>query len=75
MKDRNRTDLAEIERLQIGCEQTGHESDALTSQLKTLEFEISKGVNHTEELNRTIEKKTYELKQKEQHLSDCGREI
>jgi hypothetical protein len=26
-------------------------------------------------LNRTIEHKTYELKQKEQHLFDCGREI
>ena len=59
----------------MGCEQGKHESDALTGQLKTLEFEISKTINHTEELNRTIEQKSYELKQKEQHLSDGGREI
>lgn len=65
MKERNRSDLAEIERLHIGCEQAGHESDALTGQLKTLEFEISKTMNHSEEVNRTIEQKSYELKQKE----------
>jgi len=54
--------LVEIERLHVGCEAAKNEGDALNAQLKTLEFEISKTINNTEELNRVIEQKTHELK-------------
>jgi chromosome segregation ATPase len=44
-------------------------------QVRALEFETSKIVNRTEELNRQIDQKTYELKQREQQVKEFEREM
>ena len=47
----------------------------LASQGFILEFEISKALNQVEELNRSIDQKTFDLKNKEQALNEADREI
>lgn len=55
LRDRNRDDLQEIDRLAMTCEQADRHSDELTSQLRQAEFDISKSLNKVEELNRSID--------------------
>jgi hypothetical protein len=55
LRDRNRDDLQEIDRLAMTCEQADRLSDELTSQLRQAEFDISKSLNKVEELNRSID--------------------
>jgi len=55
LRDRNRDDLQEIDRIAMTCEQADRHSDELTSQLRQVEFDISKSVNKVEELNRAID--------------------
>jgi len=43
--------------------------------VRSLEFEISKALNRTEDLNRQLEQKQYETKQKEAAVHDCEREM
>jgi len=40
-----------------------------------MEFEISKSLNRTEDLNRQLDQKQYEMKQKEQAVGECEREM
>lgn len=75
IRERNREDLSEIDRLTLACEQADRAGDELSGELRNLEFEISKTLNRVEELNREIDQKSFDLKGKEQQLDDCEREI
>ena len=56
-------------------EQADRTGEELSADLRALEFEISKTLNRVEDLNRQIDGKTNDLKNKEQQLEDCEREI
>ena len=56
-------------------DQANQQGEELSAQVRTLEFEISKTLNRTEDLNRQLDQKQYEMKQKEQAVSECEREI
>lgn len=75
MRERNREDLEEIDRLTVANEVKANEGNDLGSHIRTLEFEISKSLNKVEEMNRVIDQKTFDLKSKEQQLEDADREI
>ena len=66
LRERNREDLEEIDRLTVANEVKQNEGNDLASHIRTLEFEISKSLNKVEELNRLIDQKTFDLKAKEQ---------
>lgn len=65
LRERNRQDLEEIDRLTVANEIKNNEGNDLASHIRTLEFEISKALNKVEELNRAIDQKTFDLKAKE----------
>lgn len=69
------SDMQEIERLNLQNDQANQQGEELSAQVRTLEFEISKTLNRTEDLNRQLDQKQYEMKQKEQAVSECEREI
>ena len=56
-------------------EQRANEGNDLQNHIRSLEFEISKALNQVEELNRSIDQKTFDLKNKEQALNEADREI
>ena len=62
MRERNREDLSEVDRLGAANDQAERAGEELTAELRGLEFEISKTLNRVEELNREIESKSTELR-------------
>ena len=75
MRDRNREDLEEIDRLNMTNEMKQKEGQDLSGHIRSLEFEISKQLNTVQEMNRLIDQKTLDLKGKEVSLADADREI
>ncbi len=65
LRERNREDLEEIDRLNVANEVKANEGNDLSGHIRNLEFEISKSLNQVEELNRHIDQKTFDLKSKE----------
>lgn len=74
IRDRNREDASEIERLNVQNDQKGKESVELTGKIRGLEYDIAKSLSRIEELNRVLDQKTYELKTKEQQLQEAESE-
>lgn len=46
----------------------------LNGKIRTLEYEIAKSLSRIDELNRVLEQKGYELKQKENQLAEAESE-
>lgn len=57
LRERNREDLQEVERLTLGNDQKCAEGQELVNHIRSLEFDISKSLNTIEELNRLIDQK------------------
>ncbi len=55
LRERNMNDLQEIERLNMQNEQATNQGEDLSSQVRALEFEISKSLNKTEDMNRQLD--------------------
>lgn len=55
LRERNREDLEEIDRLNVANEVKANEGNDLSGHIRSLEFEISKALNQVEELNRTLD--------------------
>lgn len=55
LREHNRQDLEEIDRLNGVTEQRNNEGNDLCNHIRSLEFEISKALNQVEELNRIID--------------------
>ena len=55
LRERNMNDLQEIERLNMQNEQATNHGEDLSSQVRALEFEISKSLNKTEDMNRQLD--------------------
>lgn len=75
LRERNRQDAEEIEKLNYQNDLKGKESSDLTAQTRTLEFDIQKQLSRIDDLNKLIDSKTFDLKNKEAQLVDCEGEI
>ena len=75
LRERNRQDTEEIDKLNYQNELKSKESSDLTAQTRTLEYDISKQLSRIDDLNKLIDTKTFDLKNKESQLIDCEGEI
>ena len=75
LRERNRQDAEEIDKLNYQNEMKSKESADLTAQTRTLEYDISKQLARIDDLNKLIDSKTFDLKNKEAQLIDCEGEI
>ena len=65
LRERNRQDAEEIDKLNYSNELKSKESADLTAQTRTLEYDISKQLARIDDLNKLIDTKTFDLKNKE----------
>ena len=65
LRERNRQDSEEIDKLNYQNELKSKESADLTAQTRTLEYDISKQLARIDDLNKLIDTKTFDLKNKE----------
>ena len=75
MRERNREDSSDIDKLNMQVEVKGKESVELASKIRTIEYDISKSLGRIEDLNRMMEDKTFALKNKEAALVDAESEL
>ena len=75
LRERNREDLQEIERMTMQNDQKASEGSELANHIRSLEFDISKTLNNIEEMNRMIDQKQYDVKSKEGELAEAETEI
>lgn len=75
LRERNRADSEEIDKLNYQNELKGKESADLTAQTRSLEYDINKQLARIDDLNKLIDTKTFDLKNKESQLVDCEGEI
>ena len=75
LRERNRSDSEEIDKLNYQNDLKGKESADLTAQTRSLEYDINKQLARIDDLNKLIDTKTFDLKNKESQLVDCEGEI
>ena len=75
MRERNREDLEEIDRLTNSNNAKAKESNDLNANIRHLEYEISKSINKIEDFNRIIDAKIGDIKTKEKNIADAESEI
>mgnify|MGYP003332508856 CR=1 FL=1 len=75
LRDRNMQDSEELNKLNYNNSMKDKESQDLTAQTRTLEYDISKQLARIDDMNKLVDQKTYDLKSKEAQLVDCEGEI
>lgn len=55
MRDRNREDAAEIDKLNAQNDSKGKESVDLAGRIRAIEYDIAKSLSRIDELNRVID--------------------
>ena len=75
IRDRNREDAQEIDRMNAQNDQKGKESVDLAARIRTLEYDISKSLSRIDDLNRIIDQKSYDLKTKDSTLAEAENEV
>lgn len=75
MRERNREDAAEIDRLNVQNDSRGKESVELAARIRSIEYDISKSLARIDDLNRVLDQKSYDLKSKEQTVLECEGEV
>jgi predicted nucleic acid-binding Zn-ribbon protein len=75
IRQRNKEDAEQIERLNQDNEHVTNDNNYLTGQIRALEYDISKSLNRVEDLNRLIDQKGYDLKTKESQLIEAESEV
>jgi len=75
LRERNREDLEEIDRLTNSNNAKAKESSDLTANIRHLEYEISKSINKIEDFNRIIDAKIGDIKSKEKSIAEADSEI
>jgi len=75
LRERNREDLEEIDRLTNSNNGKAKESADLTNNIRHLEYEISKSINKIEDFNRIIDAKIGDIKSKEKNIAEADGEI
>lgn len=75
VRERNREDSQEIDRLNLQNDGKGKESVDLAARIRGLEYDISKSLSRIDDLNRIIDQKSYDLKGKESTLGEAENEV
>lgn len=75
LRERNREDSIEIDKLNVQNDQHGKESVDLAAKIRTLEYDISKSLSRIDDLNRLIDQKSYDLKAKDTNLGEAENEV
>lgn len=75
VRERNREDASEIDRLNVQNDQRGKESVELAARIRAIEYDISKSLARIDDLNRVLDQKSYDLKNKEQTVLECEGEV
>lgn len=75
LRDRNRDDAVEIDKLNSQVEQKGKESVEYASKIRAIEYDISKALSRIDDLNRVLDDKSFALKNKEAALIDAETEL
>lgn len=65
LRDRNAKDNEELGNLQYNNDMKSKENEDLTAQTRTLEFDINKQLERIDDLNKLVDAKTMEFKNKE----------
>jgi len=75
LRERNREDANEIDKLNAHVEFKGKESVEYAAKIRAIEYDISKALGRIDDLNRVLDEKTFSLKNKEAALADAESEL
>lgn len=75
MRERNRDDALEIDKLASQVDLKGKESAEYAAKIRAVEYDISKALARIDDLNRVLDDKTFALKNKEAALVDAESEL
>jgi chromosome segregation ATPase len=75
LKERNRDDAIEIDKLAQQVDHKNKESVEYASRIRSIEHEISKALQRIDDLNRILDEKAHALKVKEAALIDAENEL
>jgi chromosome segregation ATPase len=75
LRERNRDDAIEIDKLSSQVESKGKESVEYAAKIRAVEYDISKALARIDDLNRVLDDKTFTLKNKEAALVDAEGEL
>lgn len=75
LRERNREDANEIDKLNSQVESKGKESVEYAAKIRAIEYDISKALGRIDDLNRVLDEKTFALKNKEAALIDAESEL
>ena len=75
LRERNRDDAVEIDKLNIHVEGKGKESVEYAAKIRAIEYDISKALGRIDDLNRVLDDKSFALKNKEAALVDAETEL
>jgi chromosome segregation ATPase len=75
LRERNREDANEIDKLNGQVESKGKESVEYAAKIRAIEYDISKALGRIDDLNRVLDDKAFALKNKEAALVDADSEL
>jgi hypothetical protein len=75
LRERNREDSIEIDKLNTQVESKGKESVEFAAKIRAIEYDISKSLARIDDLNRVLDDKAFALKNKEAALVDAESEL
>ncbi len=75
LRERNREDANEIDKLNTQVESKGKESVEYAAKIRAIEYDISKALGRIDDLNRVLDDKAFALKNKEAALVDAEGEL
>ena len=75
LRERNRDDSGEIDKLNLQVDQKGKESVEYAAKIRAIEYDISKALGRIDDLNRVLDDKSFALKNKETALVDAESEL
>ena len=75
VRERNRDDSIEIDKLTVQVEIKSKESVDYAAKIRAVEYDISKALGRIDELSRVLDDKSFALKNKEAALIDAESEL
>jgi chromosome segregation ATPase len=75
LRERNREDANEIDKVNGQVESKGKESVEYAAKIRAIEYDISKALGRIDDLNRVLDDKAFALKNKEAALVDAESEL
>ena len=75
VRDYNRDEQAEIERIILAVELRKKEGDEFAARIRSIEYDISKSLTRIDDLTRIYDQKSYDFKSKESALLEAESEL